>query len=153
MLSQGLKTNQSSDVLGDATRMSLGSGILRPNRGKDAISGFLRGSILQLDPLDLLSQSVILDDLADPSRVIVAAKMIGPGFVVHSSCNANERIEIVRRELKPSFRAAKQKAGVSHIALSVFPNMPLVLCLSWLNRNDEWLAGSLSKPDEDLPPI
>jgi hypothetical protein len=68
-------------------RQSFRRGVLRLYRREDVLPCLPGRGVPSLDLLDLLSQGIILDNLTNPSRIIVAERMMKPGIIVHAACD------------------------------------------------------------------
>src|SRR4029079_5587943 len=69
-----------------------------------------RGSFHRFDRADVLGQIFVLDEFANPARIVAAQKMVDQGFVVDALGDLKEHLQVLRAQAEPAVWAAKVKA-------------------------------------------
>ena len=102
------------------------------------------------DPLHFVSEVVIFDGVAKPTRIIVTPQMEHPRRLVYAFRYLTENGEVLRPQVVPVVRSAKEETLVAHVAFGVFPKVTNTLRPSRLRPHRKGHLVVADEPRHDF---
>src|SRR5262249_17900870 len=114
-------------------------------------AGSGRQILIYFDLVRLLGQILIFDDVAKPGRVLAAAEMVLPCFIVDPFSNLQKQNQVLRLEVQFPCRAAKVEASAAYVPKRILARMATALASRRLGANANRFSSLTSPPGQNLP--
>ena len=112
-------------------------------RGVEAWVGFDRGRFLR--------QVIVLDDLAEPRRIVAGVAVMLPGALVDAFRDLREERQVLRAQIEAIVRSAEIEAQVlAELTLGVFALVPVARLLRPQRFHGNRRGAGAARPEQNL---